>query len=68
MKIFGYDIWNGDKGIIIANDEEEAIRIFKKEYDNPVVGVDVEDQLYNTCDIDEVADLKDKPALYFLHD
>lgn len=68
MKIFEYDVWDGDKGIIIANDEDEAVRIFKKEYDLPVVGVDVEDQEHGTCVIDEVADLHDHPALYFLHD
>ena len=32
MKIFEYDICDGDKGIIIAETEERAFEIFKEEY------------------------------------
>ena len=47
MKIFEYDICNGDKGIIIAENYEEAVRLFNEAYDK----VDLEN--YDECDIDE---------------
>lgn len=68
MKIFEYDIYDGDKGIIIANDEAEAIRIFKNNYENAVVSVDVTDYNSGTCSINEVAELENNPQLYFIHD
>lgn len=32
MKIYAYENYQGDKGIIIAETEEKAIEIFHKEY------------------------------------
>lgn len=69
QKIFGYDIRDGDKGIIIAPDEDVAAKIFRCEYMGvPVVGVDTPDYNSGTCQIDEVGNLCDNAKLYFLHD
>lgn len=68
MKIFEYDIYDGDKGVIIANDEAEAIRIFKNNYENAVINVDGTDYDSGVCSINEVAELEDNPQLYFIHD
>ena len=32
MKIFEFDIWDSDKGLILAESEEKAIQILKDEY------------------------------------
>ncbi len=42
LKIFGYDIMDEDKGIIIARSLEEAKKIFKKEYPDKKI-VDMRD-------------------------
>ena len=47
MKIFEYDICDGEKGIIMAENYDQAVELFRKEYDR----VDLEN--YDTSDIDE---------------
>ena len=34
MRIYEYDIWDGDKGIIFANNMKEAKSLFKADYPN----------------------------------
>lgn len=47
MKIYEYDICDGDKGIIMAESYEEAVRIFREDYK----GVDLDN--YDSSEIDE---------------
>ena len=47
MKIFEYDICDGDKGIIVAENYEKAVELFNCNYDR----VDLEN--YDSADIDE---------------
>lgn len=69
LKLFGYDIYDGDKGIITAPDEDVAIKIFQCEYmGTPIVGVDTPDYNSKTCQIDEIGVLYHEAKLYFLHD
>lgn len=48
MNIYVYDIMDGDKGIIFAKTEEDAKRIFKQNYDNPIADGDYDSGI---CDI-----------------
>ena len=32
MNMYTFDIWDGDKGIIFAENEKQAIELYKKEY------------------------------------
>lgn len=56
--IYYFDVWEGDKGIIIADNFQEAVRIFKEEYgdDVPVCEVDTDTFDVGMCSIDEVGD------------
>ena len=65
MIIFSYDIWDGDKGLIIAESYDQAVEIFKKDY--PKVEVVEEEFDRDTCRIDVVSELEKEPALYFLY-
>jgi len=40
MKVYHFDIWGGDKGIIFAPNRKEANALFKKEYPNVKFGFD----------------------------
>lgn len=66
MKIFSYDICEGDKGIIFANNKEEAIRLFKEQYPDIEV-VDCYDD-FHTCVITEVGTFSGEPKVMFLYD
>lgn len=36
MNVYGFDNYKGDKGIIIADSNEEAIKIYSKTYNNKI--------------------------------
>lgn len=42
MKVFSFEIFEGDRGIIIAKSYKKAKRILKKEYDVSVTDDDLE--------------------------
>lgn len=65
-QIYYYDIWDGCKGIIIANDYEEAKKIFKEEFgdDIPIHGEDVDDYGSGICDISNVGVYEGNSELY----
>ena len=65
MKVWAYDIWDGDKGIIFAETEKDAERIFKRNYDNPIADVDYDS---GDCRIDEIGDYNGGEAIMFLWD
>ena len=52
--IYYYDIWDGSKGIIIADTYEQAKQVFKDEYDGaiPIYGEDTDDYDSGVCDIE----------------
>jgi len=60
MIVFEYDIWDSDKGIIIAENKQRAIEIFRKEYGNatevPIKDVDVDDYDSGVCVINLLCD------------
>lgn len=71
MKIFEYDICDGDKGIIMAESYEQAVELFEKSYEK----VDLE--TYDSSDIDkekyeyggvisELCDYDGTPQLVFI--
>lgn len=64
MKIFGYDIWDGDKGIIFAESEGKAKMKFKKEY--PDVKIADEDYESGMCSIDEICEYNGGEKLVYL--
>ena len=64
MKVWGYDIWEGDKGIIFAETKEEAKAIYKQNYNEPIYDGDYEP---DTCQIDYVCDVPEKPSLVFMY-
>ncbi len=66
MNIYYYDIWDGNKGIIIAKDEDEAIKIFRnnEEYkDIPLYDVDTNEYDSGICRIDFVCKYDESPVL-----
>ena len=71
MKIFEYDICDSDKGIIFAENYEQAVELFKKNYDR----VDLENYDASERDTDkydyggminELCDYDGKPKLVFI--
>ena len=66
MNIYYYDIWEGDKGVVIAKDLDEAKAEFKRNY--PDIPLDSEVGYYDSgvCSIDMVGECTDKPRLYFI--
>lgn len=66
MKLYTYDITEGDKGIIFANSYEEAVELFKADY--PEIEVVEEYGESYTCVISEFADVPTEPKLMFMFD
>ena len=65
MNVYMYDIWDGDKGIIFANTEEEAKKIYTRNYDEPIYDGDYDS---HTCRIDFVCEVPNKPKIVFMLD
>ena len=65
MKVWSYDIWDGDKGIIFAETEEEAKALYERYYDEPIADEDYDSGM---CQIDFVCDVPDKPKIVFMYD
>lgn len=65
MKLYSYDIWDGNKGIIIAKDIDQATELFRKEYpDIPLWPNDTDEYDSGVARIDlEMVDLKPKPMI-----
>ena len=67
MVIYDFDIWDGDKGIIVANNKAEAIEKFKEKYPTTlVVGHDIDVYDTGVCCISTIGIYEDKPKLYTL--
>lgn len=64
MKVWSYDIWDGDKGIIFAETEEEAKALYESNYDNPIADGDYDSGL---CQIDYICDVPDEPKIVFMY-
>ena len=56
MKLYYYDIWDGDKGVIFAKDMDEAISIYRTKYDFPVAFVDIDAFDSGICNIELVTE------------
>ncbi len=65
LKVYHYDIWDHDKGLIFAESREQACEIFRKEYDFPICPEDVDDYDADICVIDYVCDVTNEPRLVF---
>ena len=65
MKIWSYDIWDGKKGIIFAETEENAKRIYKKNYDAPIADGNYDSGM---CQIDEIGEYNGGETIMFLWD
>lgn len=80
MKLYEYDIWDGDKGVIFANSEEEAVEIVRKEYSDLTLDIygyndddddwdEDDDNEIMTCDIRFLLDeIPTEPSLVFVQD
>lgn len=68
MKIYAYDIWDGDKGIILAHDEMEAIKKIQEVYGEKqlIEGFNHDGYDSGICELHEVTANLEKVALYFL--
>lgn len=67
MKIYDYDIWDGDKGIILANDYHEAFEMFKKNYpDIPVCPEEVDEYDTYVCCIRTAGEVTNEPHLFIM--
>lgn len=70
MEIFEFDIWDSDKGIIIAENKQQAIEIFRKQYGNssaiPIKDVDVDYYDTGVCMINRVASDSNVEDLYVI--
>ncbi len=66
LKIYHYDIWEKDKGLIFAESREEACKIFKKEYSNLIYPEETDDYDSDICSIDYVCDVLNEPRLVYM--
>lgn len=63
-KIYSYDNFEGDKGVIIAKSLEEAYEIYKKYYPERQIAYTDEEYLEGGCYIVEEGILDGKSILY----
>lgn len=63
MKVYSFEIWEGDKGVIIADSYTKARKILKNEYDLDITDDDIEWQSGEKALLYEIGDLK-KNSLY----
>ncbi len=63
MKVYSFEIWEGDKGVIIADSYTKARKILKNEYDLDITDDDMEWQNGEKAFLYEIGDLK-KNSLY----
>lgn len=68
MRLYTYDITEGDKGIIFANSYEEAVELFKNDADYSEIEIVEEYGESYTCVICEFADVPTEPKLMFMFD
>lgn len=68
MKVFHYDIYDEDKGIILAKTEKGAIRKFRQEYPGvPICHIDdTDDYDSGVARIDYAGETNGKTQLIFL--
>ena len=66
LRVYSYDIWEGDKGIITANNWVEAVEAFRESYDCPIAEVDGVDYDSGVCQLNWVG-VCDRPKLMFLY-
>ena len=66
MRIYEYDIWDGDKGIIFANNMKEAKSLFKADYPNTKIATSCPES--GECIIRRFYDyVPTKPELVFMY-
>lgn len=63
-KLYSYDNFEGDKGVIIAKSLEEACEIYKKHYSDRNIANTDEEYLNNGCYIIEEGVLDGRSVLY----
>lgn len=63
MKVFSFEIYEGDRGVIIAKSYKKAKKILKKEYDIYITDDDIEWQEGKKALLYEIGKLK-KNTLY----
>lgn len=57
MRIYGYEIFEGDKGAIIAENYQEAVKIYHKKYDTEI-SKSIEDYNLGGCLLTDLGELK----------
>lgn len=67
MRIYSYDIWDGDKGIILAKSYKEAVEEFKENYEAPIDDIDNMEYDSGVCRIDYVGNVSDKAKLMYMY-
>ncbi len=71
MQIWAYDIWDGDKGIVLANNGSEACVLIKKKYgeEQLIEGLDVDYYDSKICELHLVVnDNEIEPKVVILAD
>lgn len=64
QKIYSYDNFEGDKGIIIADSIDEAIELFNKKYPDRQIADNCQQYFNHGCYIEEVDYLCGQSQLY----
>lgn len=59
-KLFAYENFEGDKGVIIAKSKEEAIELFQKEYPGRKIAENDREYFDNGAYLFEVGTVKDR--------
>ena len=63
-KIYTYDNYEGDKGIIFANSFDEAMKIFKDYYPDRKIADNIEQYWNNGCYLEEMDFIPSESKLY----
>lgn len=63
-RLYSYDNFEGDKGIIIADSWDEAVAIFKEEYPDRQIAETSEQYWKHGCWMEEIDFMADESKLY----
>ena len=64
LKVFGFDVWNAEKGIIFANDREQAIKIFHETYRCKIFPDECDGYISGTAVVWFIGGVPKKPSLF----
>lgn len=63
-RVYTYDNFEGDKGIIVADSYEEAVKIFQEQYPDRKIAKAIDEYWNHGCYIEEIDFMYDESRLY----